>query len=222
MLNFIQPIYGLIRAMDELSKKENSETGSEEKGEQSTQSQIEKESQVSEVGMLRRELELKEREAKENYDRFLRQAAELENFKKRIARDKAEAIQYANESLLRDLLPILDNLGRAVEHAKGEGNGKPLVEGVEMVLKGFLDVLNRHGVIQVSAMGEKFNPDKHEAVSQVESEDHEPNTVVEEHQKGYYLFDRLLRPSLVSVARPPETKEKKGEDGEVEKEPNND
>jgi molecular chaperone GrpE len=208
--------------MDELSKKGNGETGSKEKGEESAKPQIEKESPASEVEVLRQELELRAREAKENYDRFLRQAAELENFKKRAARDKAEAIQYANESLVRDLLPVLDNLERAVEHAKGGGNGKPLVEGVEMVFKGFLDVLNKHGVTQISALGEKFNPDKHEAVAQVESEDHEPNTVVAEHHKGYYLLDRLLRPSLVSVAKPAETKEKKGEDEKVEKEPNDD
>lgn len=212
MLNFIERIYGLLRAMDELSKKGNGETGSEEKGEESTKPQIEKESPASEAEILRQELESKAREAKENYDRFLRQAAELENFKKRAARDKAEAIQYANESLVRDLLPVLDNLERAMEHAKEGGNGKPLVEGVEMVLKGFLDVLNKHGVSQISALGEKFNPDKHEAVAQVQSEDHEPNTVVAEHHKGYYLLDRLLRPSLVSVAKPAETKEKKGED----------
>lgn len=222
MLNLTEPIYVLVRAMDELSKKGNSETASEEEAEESTNPQIETESAALEAQMLRQQLELKEREAKENYDRFLRQVAELENFKKRVARDKAEAIQYANESLVRDLLPILDNLERAVEHAKGGGNGKPLVEGVEMVLKGFLDVLNKHGVTQISALGEKFNPDRHEAVAQVASEDHEPNTVVEEHHKGYYLLDRLLRPSLVSVAKPPETKEKRGEDGEVEKEPNDD
>ncbi|MEK6613872.1 MAG: nucleotide exchange factor GrpE, partial [Candidatus Binatota bacterium] len=117
----------------------------------------------------------------------------------------------------RDLLPVLDNLERAVDHAKGGGNGKPLLEGVEMVLKGFLDVLNKHGVTQISAKGELFDPERHEAIAQVESEEHKPNTVMEEHHKGYYLLDRLLRPSLVSVAKPPEAKEKKEEDEEVEK-----
>ncbi|MFQ5681770.1 MAG: nucleotide exchange factor GrpE [Candidatus Binatia bacterium] len=170
-----------------------------------------------ELEELCRQLETKESEAKELHDRLLRQVAELENFKKRMVREKGEAVRYANEGLVRGLLPILDNLERAIEHAPGGGNGESLLEGIEMVLKGFLEVLNKHGVTQVSAKGEKFNPEKHEAIAQVESGELEPNTVVEEHHKGYYLFDRLIRPSMVSVTKPPETKEKKETDVEVEK-----
>jgi molecular chaperone GrpE len=201
--------------MDEISKKgnEKSETEVEVKDKNSSERDAEEESSALESEKLRQQLEAKELEAKEIYDRFLRQAAELENFKKRVAREKAEAIRYANEGLVRDLLPILDNLERAVEHAKGGGNGKPLLEGIEMVLRGFLEVLSKYGVTQISAMGEMFDPEKHEAIAQVESEEHRPNVVVEEHHKGYYLLDRLLRPSLVSVAKIPETKEKKGEEG---------
>lgn len=171
---------------------------------------------VSELEQLRHLLEVKELEAKENYDRYLRQAAELDNFKKRMAREKAESIRYANETLMRDLLPVLDNLERAVEHAKGGGNGTPVVEGIEMVLKGLLEALNRHGLAQISALGAVFDPEKHEAIANIERTDCEPNTVVEEHHKGYYLFDRLLRPALVTVAKLPESKEKKSSDGEVE------
>ncbi|MGH7828861.1 MAG: nucleotide exchange factor GrpE, partial [Candidatus Binatia bacterium] len=120
-----------------------------------------------------------------------------------------ETVKYANESLIKDLLPILDNLERAVDYAKGGGDGKPLFEGIDMVLKGLMDVLNKHGVTQISAMGETFDPEKHEAIAQVESEKDKPNTVIEEHHKGYYLLDRLLRPSLVSVAKPSEAKEEK-------------
>jgi molecular chaperone GrpE len=201
--------------MDEISKKgnEKSETEVEVKDKNSSERDAEEESSALESEKLRQQLEAKELEAKEIYDRFLRQAAELENFKKRVAREKAEAIRYANEGLVRDLLPILDNLERAVEHAKGGGNGKPLLEGIEMVLRGFLEVLSKYGVTQISAMGEMFDPEKHEAIAQVESEEHRPNVVVEEHHKGYYLLDRLLRPALVSVAKIPETKEKKGEEG---------
>lgn len=201
--------------MDEISKKgnEKSETEVEVKDKNSSERDAEEESSALESEKLRQQLEAKELEAKEIYDRFLRQVAELENFKKRVAREKAEAIRYANEGLVRDLLPILDNLERAVEHAKGGGNGKPLLEGIEMVLRGFLEVLSKYGVTQISAVGEMFDPEKHEAIAQVESEEHRPNVVVEEHHKGYYLLDRLLRPSLVSVAKVPETKEKKGEEG---------
>jgi molecular chaperone GrpE len=178
--------------------------------------------QESALVKLREQLELKDREAKDHYDRFLRQVAELENFKRRAARDRDEAIRFAKEDFVRDLLPIVDNLERAVMHAKGGGNGKPLVDGVELVLKGLLDVLSKHGVEQITAVGQPFDPGKHEAMAQVESEKHQPNTVVEEHNKGYTLQDRLLRPALVSVAKPPETKDKKNNDSEVENDPSDD
>lgn len=188
--------------MDEMGKKTGEETVERENTEQSSQGG----SFAPEVERLRRELESKDQEAKENYDRFLRMAADLENFKRRMAREKEELIRYGNENLIKDLLPVLDNLERAVEHAQGGGNGNPLLEGVEMVLKGFLDALYRHGVTRIAAKGESFDPEKHEAIAQLESAEHEPNTVVEEHHKGYYLLDRLLRPALVSVAKPPEAK----------------
>lgn len=171
---------------------------------------------LSELSELRRQLESMEQEARANYERFLRQAAELENFKKRVAREREETIRNANEYLIRDLLPILDNLERAIAHASGGNNGGPLVEGVELVLKGLLNVLNKHGVVQLSSLGQTFDPAKHEAVAQVESAGHLPNTVVEEHHKGYLIHDRLLRPALVSVAKPPITNEKKNDEGKVE------
>jgi molecular chaperone GrpE len=171
---------------------------------------------------LRQELAAKELEAKNNYDRFIRQVAELENFKKRTARERDDAIRFANESLIKDLLPVVDNLERAVAHASGGGNGKPIVEGVEMVLKGLLDTMARHGVTQISAVGQPFDPSKHEAMAQVESDSHEPNVVIEELHKGYMLRDRLLRPALVSVAKASETREKKNDNREVENEPSDD
>jgi len=180
------------------------------------------EAQESESSKLRQQLEIKEQEAKNNYERFLRQAAELENFKKRTARERDEAVRFANEYLIKDLLPVLDNLERAVAHAKGGGNGEPLVVGVDMVLKGLLDVLCKHGVAPIGAMGQPFDPGVHEAIAQVDSADHPANTVVEEHHKGYLFHDRLLRPALVSVAKTPKGKEKKSNGGEVENEPRDD
>ncbi|MGH7798465.1 MAG: nucleotide exchange factor GrpE [Candidatus Binatia bacterium] len=171
---------------------------------------------------LRQELAAKELEAKNNYDRFLRQVAELDNFKKRTARERDDAIRFANEALIKDLLPVVDNLERAVAHAAGGGNGKPIVEGVEMVLKGLLDAMTKHGVTQISALGQSFDPSKHEAMAQVESESHEPNSVVDELHKGYVLHDRLLRPALVSVAKASETREKKNSDSKVENDPGDD
>ena len=171
---------------------------------------------ISEMEKLRQQLEAKDLEAKQNHESYLRQSAELENFKKRMVREKEETIRYGNEGLIRDLLPTLDNLERAVEHAQGGGNGKPLLEGIEMVLKSLLDVLQKHGVTQISAKGEPFDPQKHEAFAQVEREELEANIVVEELHKGYVLFDRLIRPSLVSVAKSPETKKKGSDQREVE------
>jgi molecular chaperone GrpE len=172
--------------------------------------------QLVDSAKLRECLEAKEKEAKENYDRYLRQVAELENFKKRTNRERDEAIRFANEALVKDLLPIVDNLERAIMHAKDGGNGKPLIEGVEMVLRGLLDTLAKHGVVPISAVGQPFDPQKHEAMAQVENSTYDPNIVVEEHHKGYLLRDRLLRPALVSVAKTPKSQEKKNNGSEVE------
>lgn len=178
--------------------------------------------QTPELAQVREQLDVKEKEAQANYDRYLRQVAELENFKKRMAREKEETIRFANESLIRDMLPILDNLERAVAHAQGGGNGKPLVEGVEMVLKALVDVLSKHGLMPISAIGQIFDPGRHEAMAQVETDSQAPNTVVEEHHKGYLLLVRMLRPAFVSVVKTPESKEKKNSGAEVEKPPSND
>lgn len=177
---------------------------------------------TTELATLRQQLATKEQEAKDYYDRYVRQVAETENFKKRNARERDDAIRFANEMLLKDLLPVIDNLERAISHAASGENGKPLVEGVEMVLKGFLDVLGKSGVRPIEAIGHPFDPSKHEAITQVFSEVHEPNVVVEELHKGYMLRDRLLRAALVSVAKAPETKEKKNDIGQVENNPSDD
>ena len=176
----------------------------------------------AELAKLRDNFEAKEKEANENYDRYVRQVAESENFRKRANRERDEAIRFANEALVKDLLPVIDNLERAVAHAKDGGNGKPLVEGVEMVLRGFFDTLAKHGVVPIAAVGQRFDPEKHEAMAQIESGTYEPDTVIEEYHKGYLLRDRLLRPALVSVAKTPKSQGKKNTGGEVENEPGDD
>jgi molecular chaperone GrpE len=150
------------------------------------------------VEQLRQQLEVAQAEARASQDRFLRERAELENFKKRLQREKAEALRFACEPLIRELLPVVDNLERAVEH--GGGNGQSVVEGVRLVLKSLLDVLDRHGVKRIEAVGEPFDPSRHEAMAQVDSAEHEANRVVEQHHSGYLLHDRLLRPALVTVS----------------------
>ncbi len=154
-------------------------------------------------GALEADREKAREEARQNLERWQRERADLENLKKRMTRERAETLKFANEQVLRDLLPIVDNLERAVAHAQGGGNGEPLVEGVALVLKSLREVLERHGVTRIAAKGAPFDPAQHEAMAHVESAEHEPNSVIEEHQPGYRLQERLLRPALVSVAKAP-------------------
>lgn len=167
----------------------------------------------TQIEQLQLQLEQAEAVALANQDRFLRERAELENFKKRMQREKAEAVRFACEPLVRDLLPVVDNLERAVEH--GAGNGPSVLEGIRMVLKALLDVLERYGVRRIDAVGEAFDPNRHQAIAQVESAEHEPNQVVQQHHSGYMLQDRLLRPALVTVSC-------RKSDGAVETGPNRD
>jgi molecular chaperone GrpE len=154
-----------------------------------------------EIASLRAKLEEKEAEAKANYDLFVRERADVENFKRRMQREQAESVRFANEPLIRDLLPVLDNLERAVGHAQSGGNGQPLVEGVALVVRSFLDVLEKYGVTRATAKGELFDPSHHEAMAQVESAELPPNTVIDEYCPAYLLHGRLLRPALVTVAK---------------------
>jgi molecular chaperone GrpE len=153
---------------------------------------------LSEIDQLRQQLQAKTEEASRNNDLHLRERADLENFKKRMVREKAEALRFACEPLIRELLPVVDNLERAVEHAGGKGES--LVEGVRLVLKSLLDTLERYGVRRIEAAGEQFDPARHQAMAQVESPEHGPNQVVQQHHSGYLLHDRLLRPALVTVS----------------------
>jgi molecular chaperone GrpE len=198
---------------DENNKPEGQTAADQENPEVGQENVADREGEIAE---LRLQLNAKEEEAKNNYDRYVRQVAELDNFKKRSAREREESARYANETLVKDLLPVIDNLERAIAHASSGGNGKPLVEGVDMVLKGFLDTLAKHGVQPVAAVGLAFDPAQHEALAQVESVEHPPNTVVEEHHRGYLMRERLLRPALVTVSKTSISQEKKNEGAEVE------
>ncbi len=168
---------------------------------------------LDQVEQLKSALAERSREASANYDRFLRERAELENFKRRMQREKMDALKYSAEALVRDLLPVIDNLERAIAHAEQGGDGQPVVEGLSLVLKSFLDTLERHGVKQVKPKGKPFDPALHEALAHVESKTEKPNTVIEEYHKGYMLHDRLLRPAAVAVAKAPEKPTVKGDSG---------
>lgn len=155
------------------------------------------------VERLTAELAEKTAEARRNWDLYLRERAEMENFKKRMQRERSETLRYAVEPLVRDLLPVIDNLERAVDHAAAGGNGQPLLEGVRLVLKSALDVLDRHGIKRIDATGEPFDPARHEAVAQVADAHRESNQVVQQFEPGYSLHDRLIRAAKVSVSSQP-------------------
>src|SRR5579884_3874541 len=142
----------------------------------------EQDERAARIAALEAELAAAREEARQNYDRWVRERADLENLKKRAAREREEAVRLGNESLIRDLLPVMDNLERALRHAE--------------------------------AGGDVFDPAHHEAVAHVESSEHPPNVVVEEHQPGYRLHDRLLRPALVTVAKAPAGSDRETEGSE--------
>lgn len=149
------------------------------------------------------QLSSKDEEIRSLQDRLLRLAAEMENVRKRLEREKSEGICFANESLMRDLLPVIDNLERAVEHGANDANAEALLGGVQMTLRAFTDVLTRYGCKSFESVGKPFDPNFHEAMMQEESQDLPENTVIREFQKGYTLNDRLLRPAMVIVSKNP-------------------
>jgi molecular chaperone GrpE len=149
-----------------------------------------------------------EQEKGELRDRMLRIAADFDNFKKRNRKDLAEAESRGREALLKEVLPVIDNLERAVAHAttaESAGSGAGLLEGVRMVLRQFLTALEKFDVKPFSAIGEAFDPQFHAAVAQVPTADKPAGMVVEEFQRGYRMGARLLRPAMVAVATPPRT-----------------
>jgi molecular chaperone GrpE len=143
----------------------------------------------------------KEKEIEDLKEKLLYHQADFDNFKKLKAKEKQEVLRFGNETLIKELLPVIDNLERAIEHAGKTEEAKAIAEGVALTLNGFLKVLEKFDVSRVEAKGKKFDPNLHEAVYQEESEQVEPGTVIAEFQKGYMMDGRLLRPSMVSVAK---------------------
>jgi len=142
-----------------------------------------------------------EKEYKELYDKHVRLHAEFENFKRRITKDKQDAIKFANQELIRQILPFVDNLERSLQHADEAKNIDALKEGIENTIKDFLKTLEKSGLETIQARGEPFDPNVHEAIMQEERNDLEPNTVVQELQRGYKLHGRVIRPATVTVSK---------------------
>ena len=151
---------------------------------------------AAEVEALRAELQ-------ERQDRLIRLQADFENFRRRTLKEREEAYQYGHQNLVKDLLPTVDNLERAIEHARKSGREDldGLLQGIDLVQRELMGVLAKHGVTEIEALGETFDPSVHEALAQVEDPTVPANTVVQVFQKGYRLRDRLLRPAQVVVSR---------------------
>jgi molecular chaperone GrpE len=164
--------------------------------------------EISEEAEEITELEKTQQELEETRDKLLRLAAEFENFKKRMARERGLALKYAEESIIKELLPAIDNLERALEQGKETHNAEDLLAGVELTHKGLLTTLEKFEVASMDCVGAPFDPNHHEALAMEETDEMDPNSVLKEFQKGYTYKDRLIRPAKVVVSKKAEeTKE---------------
>jgi molecular chaperone GrpE len=160
----------------------------DEAGAQSAQAQLDE---------LRHQLDDKQ-------DRLLRALAEADNIRRRAQRDRDDFVKYATESLIRDLIPVLDNLERALDSARATAGAGSVVTGVELIQREMLRVLERSGVSRYSAVGQPFDPTRHEAIARIVSTEAAPDTVVTETAPGYLMHGRVLRPAMVAVAAAPD------------------
>jgi molecular chaperone GrpE len=181
-------------------KKHEPETTDAQQGGGSPREKSGEELEKMDKDYLMLRLKEKEKEAADNYDKYVRAVAELENYKKRATKERLDALMYGQERLLKDMLPMVDSLDRALGQKCTAQNVDAFQEGLKLIRDQLLTRLEQHGVKGVNAKGEDFDPNLHEAMLQVETEEHEENKVVEEFEKGYLLHGRLLRPAKVSVS----------------------
>ena len=179
-----------------------------EKSDKTDKKQKKKESsdqaaQIAPEADLQERIQQLEQEVEESKDQLLRKAADFENFRKRLAREKEESIKYANAALLSDVVPIIDDFERAIQSAADSKDFDAFHTGVSMIEQRMVGMLERNwGLKRFSANGEPFDPEKHEAIAVEETDQHDSEVVLEDYQKGYLLHDRVLRPAKVKVARP--------------------
>ena len=186
---------------------ENGKTETDQKESEPTPEPIEIEVEQNEtddeaeVVFTAEEVEQLKAEYEAQHDRMLRTVAEYENSRKRAEREKEEFRKYALEEVVRDLIPVIDSIERAIESTNESEDFKALSEGVQLIHKQFLDSLERRGVKPIAAVGASFDPTQHEAIMYIESDDVAENDVIEDFQRGYMLNDRVIRPSMVSVSK---------------------
>lgn len=192
----------------EEKEKHHGETeahGNEEDREEHKQDEHKKKKKKDDaVEELKKLLEEKEKDIKALQEKMLYFQAEFENFKRLKMKEKQETLKFGNEGLIKEFIPVVDNLEMALDHGSKTDDYKGVLEGVQITLNEFLKVLEKSGVTRVDAVGKTFDPNLHEAVYQEERDDMEPDTVISEFQKGYLLKERLIRPSRVILSKKPE------------------
>ena len=156
---------------------------------------------VGVTGNSEKELKTLRKQLEEEKDRCLRLNAEFENQRKRLQKEKEEFVKYANEKLIIELIDIMESLERGLENAKASSNNEKLTQGMELIYKQFKNVLEKNGLVPIKALGEKFDPYKHEAMMQTPSDDIEEDTVLEEFSRGYMLNNKVIRYSKVRVSK---------------------
>ena len=200
----------MLQEDQEFQETENineAEKGSEEVSASAEDSEEGDDSVDEEIAVSDSEPTVEERAAdaeskyKEMQDRYLRLNAEFDNYKKRMIRENSDRLKYFNMELIKELLPSVDNLERAISHAGDENSDlENMIEGLQMVYKGMQEAFGKFGVSEIESIGKEFDPNCHQAVGMIESQEVPENHVAEECLKGYYLHDRIIRPTMVRVS----------------------
>jgi len=180
-----------------MTEEKENELPGEEIGQESRETENEGTTSVAD------EREELKRSLEEANDKYVRLYADFENYKKITARNKEELLKYANDDLMSDVLTVIDHLELALQHTEESKGPNPLAEGVELTLKELRNILEKYGLVTIDALNKPFDPAVHHAMSQVETEDAEENTVVKEFRKGYKLKERVLRAAMVGVSKKP-------------------
>lgn len=185
------------------TRDEENENGQEAEGVNAEEAQAAEEgaAEDSKVAELEAEVEMLKKQAEESKQRYLRAQADFENFRRRTRAEKEELSKYGSMSVLEKLLPVVDNFDRALDASRQNDDFNSLLKGLEMIHTQFSQILEEEDLKPIQAVGQPFNPEFHQAVMQVESEEHEEGIVVEELQKGYMLKEKVIRPSMVKVSQ---------------------
>lgn len=184
----------------EIMEEQQDAQAAEETAEQVDAAAAEEETSTESVEELKARIEALNAQTEEYMQRLARSQADFDNFRKRTIREKEELGKYASSKLIAELIPVIDNFGRALDTRPEGESSESFVKGVEMIYRQFDSVLQAEGLTTMEAVGQPFNPEFHQAVMQVESDEHEEGIVVEELQKGYMLKDKVLRPAMVKVS----------------------